>query len=94
MSDVPTCWRCRERPGVVFDGTSNTCIECAGETMRRTREMLRSIDDAVTTDLPILPKIADRVEFVRECVKMQREIGAGTLRPFVRRSIPTPESRR
>jgi len=70
----PLCWRCREQTAVVFDGTKNgECAECAGQTMARTRSMLRQIDDVVRQGLPAWPKIADRVEFIRECIQMHRE---------------------
>ena len=82
MPTVPVCWRCRQRPGVVYDGISNECIECAGAAKANLRDMLTEIDAVVTDGLPVLPKIADRVEFIRECVRMQREIGAGTLREY------------
>ena len=83
----PLCWRCKERHGVVAYSigkgiVNRECIECASETLARMRETLNDIDAALTEGLPLLPKIMDRVEFVRECVKMQREIGAGTLAPF------------
>lgn len=75
------CYRCRRRPGVVDDGVAPKCVECAGEVMRDIRGMLKEIDAVVTKGLPLIPKIANRVEFIRECVRMQREIGAGTLIP-------------
>lgn len=73
MIEATVCWRCRERPGVVFDGTAHECVECAGETMKRTRQMLNDIDAVAREGLTIYPKIMDRVEFVRECIKLHRQ---------------------
>lgn len=66
--DVPVCWRCRAHPGLVSDGTVHECIECAGKTMRRTRETLDKIHEVVAEDLPIVPRMMDRVEFVSWCI--------------------------
>lgn len=73
------CWRCKKMPGVVFDGTTTECISCASETGKRTRAMLAEIDEAVREGLPAWPRIANRVEFVRECIKLHREDAA---RPY------------
>lgn len=70
------CWRCKRNPGVVFDGTTRECIQCAGETAKRTRKMLDDIDAAVREGLRAWPRIANRVEFVRECVKLHRQDAA------------------
>lgn len=67
------CWRCKTEPGVVFDGTCYECIGCAGLGGKESREMLKAIDAAVREGLRAWPRIMDRVEFVRECIKLHRE---------------------
>lgn len=69
---VPVCWRCKKSPGAVSDGTANECVSCAGETMRLTRQMLNDINDAAREGLSAWPRCMDRVEFVRECIKLHR----------------------
>jgi hypothetical protein len=73
------CWRCKKMPGVVYDGTAAECIHCAGESSKRIRAMLAEIDEAVREGLPAWPRIMDRVEFVRECIKLHRQDAA---RPY------------
>jgi hypothetical protein len=43
--------------------------------------MLAKIDEAVRKGLPAWPRIMDRVEFVRECIKLQREAALSSERP-------------
>lgn len=49
---------------------------------KKNMELLDQINAIVTEGLPLLPKIMLRTDFVRECVRMQREIGAGTLTEY------------
>jgi hypothetical protein len=72
---VPMCWRCRKEPGLVGIGVgdSRECVQCATVTFRTMRKMLDDIAAAVRDGLRAYPRIMDRVEFVRECVRMQRE---------------------
>jgi hypothetical protein len=70
---APKCWRCKKNPGLVHDGVTHECIDCASETGASTRRMLQDIDDAVREGLSAWPRIMDRVEFVRECIKQHRQ---------------------
>lgn len=69
----PICWRCKHNPAVVFDGVAHECGHCAGETAKKMRALLNSIDEEVRDGLPAWPRIADRVEFVRECILLHRQ---------------------
>jgi hypothetical protein len=81
LSADPICWRCKTRPGVVDDGSSHSCVVCAGTMAKSVREMLAKIDEAVREGLPAWPRCMDRVEFVRECVKLQRGAALLSERP-------------
>ncbi len=71
-ADEPMCWKCKHAPGIVSDGVTLECVECAGTTAAWCRKTLQEIDDAVREGLDGWPRMMDRVGFVRWCVAEHR----------------------